>query len=54
MLPGLGRALGETVTVTMTCGFALGATPGAGPLAFAPAIVILGLVLIAYPRRNAG
>ena len=36
VVPGWGRALDETVAVTTTCGFALGATPGARLLAFAP------------------
>jgi ABC-type phosphate transport system permease subunit len=54
MVPGVGRALGETVVVTMTSWFALGTTPGARLLIFAPLIVILGPAVVAYSGRNAG
>lgn len=54
MVPGVGQALGETVVVTMTSGFALGATPGARLLIFAPLIAILGPAVVAYSGRNAG
>ena len=54
MVPGVGRALGQTVVVTMTSGFALGTTPGARLLILAPLIVILGPAVAAYSGRNAG
>jgi hypothetical protein len=52
--PRWGGVPGETVAVAMTCGLALGVTPGARLLAFASLITIPGLSLIAYPRRIAG
>jgi len=53
VLPGLGRALDGTVTMTLRYWFARGAVPSTLLLIFAPLITIPGLVVTAYSRRNA-
>jgi len=53
VLLGLGRAPDETVAMTMPGGFARGAIPGTLLLIFAPLIIIPGLLVTAYSRRNA-
>ena len=53
MVPGLGRALDDTVAMTMRYWLARGAVPGTLPLILAPLIIMPGLVVTAYSRRNA-
>ena len=53
MVPGLGRARDDTVAMTVRSWFARGAVTGARLLIFAPLIIIAGLVVRPYARRNA-
>ena len=52
MVPGLGRALDDTVAMTMRYWLARGAVPGTR-LIFAALIIMPGLAVTAYARRNA-
>ena len=52
MVPGLGRALEDTVAMTMRYWLARGAVTGTR-LIVAPLIIMPGLVVTAYSRRNA-
>jgi hypothetical protein len=52
VVPGLGRALDDTVAMTMRYCFARSAVPGTR-LMSAPLIIIPALVVAAYSRRNA-
>lgn len=52
-MPGLGRALDDTVAMTVCYRLARGAVPGTLPLILAPLVLMPGLVVTAYSRRNA-